>query len=142
MSRDSITKIGWGGFFAFLLGLLVLPMQYASWAHLLWVMWTSGCIAYSLSVESDRPLLDLLKNAAITCLILGGLAMLFYGEPSMDEDGYAIEEGFPTTFDSKAGAGLRLFIKLIVGAYVGIHVAELIRNREKSDDEVAQSTGN
>jgi hypothetical protein len=68
--------------------------------------------------------------------------MLFYGEPSMDEDGYAIEEGFPTTFDSKAGAGLRLFIKLIVGAYVGIHVAELIRNREKSDDEVAQSTGN
>ncbi|MES2571060.1 MAG: hypothetical protein V4710_13520, partial [Verrucomicrobiota bacterium] len=80
---------------------------------------------------------DLLKNAAITCVILGGLSMLYYGEPSMDEDGYVTEEGFPTTFDSKAGAGVRTFFKLFIGAFVGIQVAEVIRRPKRSNDEVA-----
>lgn len=141
MNRDQMTKIGsflaCGGFFALLLGLLVLPKPYSSWAHLLWVMWSAACIAHSLSVNSSKPLVELLKNAAITCLILGGLSMLNYGEPSTDEDGYVTDEGFPTTFDSAAGAGVRTFCKLFVGAVVGIYIAEGIRRAKKSDDDVA-----
>lgn len=61
--------------------------------------------------------------------MFGGLTLLYYGEPR-EEDGYSVG-GFETTFDSKAGAGVRVFIKFLIGSFAGIEVAEFLRPKER-----------
>lgn len=128
--------IGWGGFLITLVGLLTLPLPYSSWAHLTWVLWMAACVAYRLCLDSGKSRADLVKNAVVACVVLGGLSLIYHGEPSYDEDGNEVSEGFVTTFDSKAGAGVKTFIKLFVGAYIGIVVAEQFSHKATRTDEV------
>ncbi len=130
MTRHLITRVGWVGFLLVLLCAFVTPQPYARWAGSICVVWVVASVAYTLALQSSKPRSDLLKTAVVTCVVIAGVCALFHGVPSFDESGNVIDEGFATTFDSKAGAGVKVFAKLMVAVYVGIRLADSVRQSE------------
>jgi len=119
--------IGWGGFVALLLGMYLLPEPYAGWSAYLSTAWCAMCFAYALSASSNGTLAGDMKNAVIVCVVLAGIVMAYYGEPRFDDYGYVTEEGFPTTFDSKAGAAVTAFVRFVVPSLLGVRIAHAFK---------------
>lgn len=67
----------------------------------------------------------------ITCVVIGGFCGLFYGQPTKDDSGEITDEGFPTTFESKAAIGVKVFLQLLAGASVGVWLADFVRKEER-----------
>jgi hypothetical protein len=130
MTRRLITRIGWVGFLLLLLCAFVTPQPYARWADSICLVWVIASVAYTLAFQSSKPRSDLLKTAVVTCVLIAGVCGLLHGEPSFDENGNVIHEGFATTFNSKAAAGVKVFIKLMVAAYIGLRLADNVRQSE------------
>jgi hypothetical protein len=131
MTRRVIARIGWTTFAILVVCTFAAPKPYSGWAWFVCLMLVSASLAFTLSLQSSKSHIDLLKNAVITCVVIGGLCGLFHGEPSVDDSGDVIDEGFPTTFNDKAGVAVKVFLQLLAGAYVGIKTAELVRNDER-----------
>lgn len=88
------------------------------------VILLAGCFAYSFSIDSDIPFADIVKNALITCLVIGGLCFITHGDEVRDDAGGIVSEGFETSFDQKAGSGVRVFAGLFIGALAGVLLAD------------------
>ena len=91
-------------------------------------MLLAGCIAYSVSIGSNKTVGELVTNALVTCIAIGGLMFMTHGDEVRDDAGGVVSEGFKTTFDQKAGAGVRAFAVLFAGAIIGVFLAD----RQKS----------
>ena len=124
MKNSTISRIGWSVFGLLLGGQIFLSQPYSGWAGRCFVIWLAGCVAYSLAIGSNKPVAGLLKDAAITCLIIGGLCFMLHGSETRDEYGGIISEGFETTFDGRAGAAVKVFAGLFIGALAGIVTAD------------------
>ena len=94
-------------------------------------VWGAAFAGYSAAIQSPKQVGELLNQATLACLGLALVVMLFYGEASCDEWDNEVSEGFETTFDSKAGAGMRAFFKLIIGSSAGILLAEALSSRQE-----------
>lgn len=75
-------------------------------------------------MESNEPIGELFKNALIICLIISGGCFTLYGSESRDEYGDIVSEGFETSFDEKAVAGVKVFMGLFIGSMAGILLAD------------------
>ncbi len=132
MAKFLRISIGWG---VAIVGILVantFPQPYARWAGLFNLSWVAGWFSYFHFIESKESLTDSFKEATLTCVLLGGLAGLYHGYTTTDwtpfGDGDLVKI-FPTTFDSKAGEGVRVFLALTVGSFVGIYLTDLTKKR-------------
>ena len=130
MTRRITGRIWWAVFLSLLACSFVAPEPYSGWAWFFCIELVAASIAYILSQQSSKPRIELLKNAVIACVVIGGFCGVIHGEPQIDENGSVVDEGFTTTFDSKAGVGVKVFLQLLAGSYVGIQLAGLVREDE------------
>lgn len=124
--------IGWGVAIVAVLVANIFPQPYAGWAGLFNLSWVAGWYSYYQFIESKNPLGEQIKEAIVACVMLGILAGLYYGYTTTNWDLFGsgdLVKIFPTTFDSKAGRGARVFLALIAGSSVGIYLADLTRKR-------------
>lgn len=91
------------------------------------------------------PFTDKLLRTVCYSLALGGIAYITHGEPPESgmvyiDEREVIGEGFDATFDERAGAAVRVFLKIGIGAVVGVWIAERMRMLLKSSPPNAQRT--
>lgn len=139
MNREIVSHIGNGGAVALLAGAYFLPEPFRGWARIFLVIWAAGSVAYKSAMESKKTDRQLYTKALIVALCLGGVAMLFYGTPSLDQDGQIDSPGFDTTFDQSAGVGVLAFVRLYLGAVVGIWLAGQVGRPNAPEDGKRES---
>ena len=139
--KQVVYVVLYGVFFAALLAALVLPKPYCSYAQSLWVIWFAVMGGYGASLESKKSKVELLEKVVVVAVIIGAVGMLFYGEPTYDEDGYPVSEGREITFEQKAAASVRLFSKIFLGGALGIQAAFVLRPKARKQDEDPQGGG-
>ncbi len=113
------------------IGGINLPAPYSGVLLHALPVWGAAFAGYSAAIQSPKQVGEFLNQATLVCLGLALVVMLFYGEASYDEWDNEVSEGFETTFDSKAGAGMRAFFKLIIGSSAGILLAEALSRRQE-----------
>ncbi len=141
MNRETVSRIGNGGGVALLAGAFFLPEPFKDWARTFLIIWAAGSIAYKSAMESKKANAQLYSKALIIAVCLGGVAMLFYGSPSVDQDGQIDDHGFDATFDQSAGAGVTAFVRLYFGAVVGIWLAGQVGRPDAPEESVSTAPG-
>jgi hypothetical protein len=124
MKSPVMNQIWWVLLGLLLIGQAVLEEPYSNWAGKCFVISLVSWAAFTVSMRSDKPTDELMKNAAIVCLIISGVCFMLHGSESRDEYGDIISEGFETSFDEKAGTGVKVFAGLFIGALTGILLAD------------------
>lgn len=117
-----------------LAGYAFLSQPYCLWAGRCFVVLLAGSVAFSVSTTSNTPTAELVRNVAITCLGIGGFCFVTYGSETRDDIGGIVSEGFEAGFNEKAGAGVRAFAALFVGALAGVLLADR-QKQTKRDGE-------
>ncbi|MEW6521482.1 MAG: hypothetical protein AB1461_18960 [Thermodesulfobacteriota bacterium] len=129
MKKERITTIAmYVVFFGALLGFFALPKPYSVYAHRLWVASWALLGGYGGSLKSRKSKTELFRNVVIYAVGIAALGMMFYGEPSYDEDGYPVSEGFDVTWEQRCAMGVRLFLELIAGGVVGVQIAFMVKS--------------
>jgi len=119
MNKHAISKLGWWVFGLLILGLIAAKEPYKFWFGRGVVFWIACCVGFTSSFESKKPLSELVKTAALTCLCIGCVSFLLHGSESRDEYGDIVSRGFETTFDGRAGAAVRVFAMLFLDHWLG-----------------------
>lgn len=114
---------------------ITLAEPFRGWAQWFASGWLFGCVSYRISQQSKKDAVELSKNALLICLGLALYRMLWYGSNVYDSDDEILIEGFPTTFDSKAGAAMRLFFNSVTGCMAGIHLALFVKRQRRIPDD-------
>jgi hypothetical protein len=131
-TRQTVALIGIIGFVTALVGVFNLPSPYSGWAGRFLLIWVAGSVAYTLARTSSKCFPDLVISILVTCVIIAAFIFVTYGKASVTDDGEVISENFPTTFDSRSGAAVRVFIVLFVGAVVGGRIGIAMRKIDSS----------
>jgi len=124
--KQLVERIGLLGGLALLAGIYFLPPSYQFWTNNLFIALLAASAAYKGAMQSKRPDSELYFKVLLYSVCLSGLGMLLYGSPSVDQDGQITDHGFNPTFDSAAGAGVRAFLRLSIGAVIGVYLASSV----------------
>lgn len=107
--------------------MLSLPTKRWDWIQVVWMVSSAATATFVGADDKPKVPWERLKNAIVACVAIGAFCALFYGAPGHDEDGDLVYEGFKTTFDSRSGAGVKVFLELFSGAAIGIYLADFFR---------------
>jgi hypothetical protein len=133
MTEKQIALVGWVIAVALLGGTFLLQSPWNERFGTVGMVWIALCLAYSWARNSKTSELGLVKNVLVAALVIGALSLVSEGRPSLDEDGFAVVEGYDATFDQQAAAGVRTFLKVLVGGWLGVRVAV---SRRRAGDPV------
>ena len=134
MSQRYIGYLGWSVLAISVVGLFVLPAPWSSYSGVVTGVWVATCVAYSVSKDSTKPIGALLRNVLIAAVALGCLSLVREGQPSYDEDGEVVAEGYEATLADRAAAGVRMSAKALLGGLLGVTTAILYRDKRRRTD--------
>ncbi|MBK8041160.1 MAG: hypothetical protein IPK22_29095 [Verrucomicrobiaceae bacterium] len=140
-SKQLVERIGLLGGLALLAGIYFLPPAYQFWTNNLFISLIAASAAYKGAMQSKRPDSELYSKVLLYSICLSGLGMLLYGSPSVDQDGQITDHGFDPTFDGAAGAGVRAFLRLSIGAVTGVYLASSLGRPLSPDSGTSDRDG-
>lgn len=127
MLQKLIAILGWVGFAALVITAFVVKQPERSTALSLAGLWFIAAVAYSLSLGSLRRTRDLCKNAIVVCVLLSAISFVRHGEPILDDDGFALEDGFDATFQQRSAAAVETFGRFVAASLIGVWLASAVR---------------
>lgn len=141
MKESTVHLIGTIGVGVVIFVPLLLPAPYSSWLNFFFLPWISAYIAFSAACgERGQSREKMILEGLKLCFIFSLFGMLVYGQPTLDPDGFPLDDGFPTTGQSAIVAGVIMFAKMAVGAYIGFLVAGIYRGQPEERDVVVPAS--
>jgi hypothetical protein len=130
-----ISVIGWGVFLA-LIAIFFTPEDDSSSVHFQHYaviglsLWVTACFAYIFTSKSTKALHILFRNLVVVAVIIAGYMLISAGNPSYDEDGFVLDEGYNTSFENRCTVAVLTFFKVVGGGVIGIIASDYFRKKK------------
>ena len=129
-----ISVIGWGVFLAFI-AIFIAAEDDSSSGHLQQIaaigipVWITTCFAYIFTLRSNKSLIILCRNLVGVAILFAGYALISAGNPSYDDDGFVVDEGYNASFENRCTAAVLTFMKVMGGGVIGIVASDYMKRR-------------
>ena len=130
-----ISVIGWGVFLAFIT-ICIASENDSSSTHLQHFaaiglpIWVTTCFAYIFTLRSNKSLIILFRNLVGVAIVIAGYALISAGNPSYDEDGFVVNEGYNASFENRCTAAILTFLTVMSGGVIGIVTSDYIKKKK------------
>ena len=139
--NQKIEWLGCLGSMVLVVLLLILPegaKGASSGVGFVFKLWIPCCIAYSALSRSPVIKAKALARAAIIALVIAGIAFVWSGSSSYDEDGTQTsgpeteaQYKYKTSFDGRSSTAVKAFFFVFAGAFIGIHAYYYVKQQEE-----------
>ena len=129
-----ISVVGWGVFLGFI-AIFIATEDNSAFRHLQQFaaiglpIWVTTCFAYMFTLKSNKKIITLLRLLVGVAVLFAGYSLISAGNPSTDEDGFVVNEGYNASFENRCAAAVLTFIKVICGGAIGIVASDYMKKK-------------